>query len=83
MKHIPNGKFREPSVPHAYGFIYRQIMRDRVIPNAPVVLNTFYPSNPPTVRRCHDFGRSVARAVRSCTSDVMKFALFRLYIQYQ
>jgi len=32
-----------PVVPHAYGFIYHQIMQDRVPPNVPVIMNTFYP----------------------------------------
>ena len=69
MKTIPAGHHGHPSAPHAYGFLYRQIMRDRVVPNVPVVLNTFYPPNQPTVRRCYDFGRSVVRAIRSWKSD--------------
>ena len=69
LKQIPVGKHGVASVPHAYGFVYRQIMRDRVIPNVPVVLNTFYPPNQPTVQRCHDFGRSVVRALRTWKSD--------------
>ena len=52
-------------MPHAFGFIYRQIMRDRVVPNVPVILNTFYPPNQPTARRCFELGRLVGRAIRS------------------
>src|SRR6185437_8257853 len=37
------------AIPHAYGFVYRQIMRDRVVPNVPLVINTFYPPNQPSV----------------------------------
>jgi OH-DDVA oxygenase len=48
---------------HAFGFVYRQIMRDRVIPNVPVIANTFFPPNQPTARRCFEFGRTVARAI--------------------
>lgn len=52
-------------MPHAFGFIYRQIMRDRVVPNVPIILNTFFPPNQPTARRCFELGRLVGRAIRS------------------
>jgi Catalytic LigB subunit of aromatic ring-opening dioxygenase len=55
--------------PHAYSFVYRQIMRDKVVPNVPVALNTFYPPNQPSVRRCYDFGKSLVRAIKSWDSD--------------
>jgi len=54
---------------HAFGFIYRQIMRDRVIPNVPVIANTFFPPNQPTARRCFAFGRLVGRVIREWDSD--------------
>lgn len=53
---------------HAFGFVYRQIMRDRVPPNVPVITNTFFPPNQPSARRCFDFGRSVGRAIRAWES---------------
>jgi OH-DDVA oxygenase/3-O-methylgallate 3,4-dioxygenase len=56
-------------IPHAYGFVYRQIMRDKVIPNVPIILNTFYPPNQPTVRRCFAFGQSIGRAIGSWPKD--------------
>lgn len=52
-------------IPHAYGFVYRQIMRDEVVPNVPIILNTFYPPNQPTVRRCFAFGRCIGNAIAS------------------
>jgi OH-DDVA oxygenase len=51
-------------VGHAFGFVYRQIMRDRVIPHVPVILNTFFPPNQPTARRCFDLGRLIGRVLR-------------------
>lgn len=54
---------------HAFGFVYRQIMRDRVIPNVPLIANTFFPPNQPSARRCFEFGRSVGRAVKSWPSE--------------
>ena len=51
--------------PHSCGFVYRQIMRDRVIPHVPVFVNTFFPPNQPTARRCFEFGRAVGRALKA------------------
>lgn len=51
--------------PHAFGFVYRQIMRDRVVPNVPIIFNTFFPPNQPSARRCFEFGRLVGRVIRS------------------
>jgi 3-O-methylgallate 3,4-dioxygenase len=62
-------RFPREETPHAYGFIYRQLMHDAPIPTVPVVLNTFYPPNQPTVRRCYDFGKSIVRAIQSWKSD--------------
>lgn len=55
--------------PHAFGFVYRQVMKDKVVPNVPVILNTFYPPNQPTVNRCYDLGKSLVKAIESWDSD--------------
>ncbi|MET0307337.1 MAG: protocatechuate 3,4-dioxygenase [Sphingomonas sp.] len=52
-------------IPHAFGFVYRQIMRDRVIPHVPILLNTFFPPNQPTAKRCFELGRAVGRALKA------------------
>ena len=62
-------RFPKDETPHAYGFVFRQIMRDRAIPTVPIVINTFFPPNQPSVRRCYAFGRAVARAIESWESD--------------
>lgn len=54
---------------HAFGFIYRMIMRDAVVPNVPIVQNTFFPPNQPPARRSFEFGRSVGRAIREWDTD--------------
>jgi OH-DDVA oxygenase/3-O-methylgallate 3,4-dioxygenase len=51
--------------PHSFGFIYRQIMRDRVIPHVPIIINTFFPPNQPTARRCFEWGKAVGRALKA------------------
>lgn len=68
-KFLPQGTGWCNGIPHAYGFIYRQIMKDIVIPNVPIILNTFYPPNQPRAARCHDFGREVKAAIESWDSD--------------
>jgi OH-DDVA oxygenase/3-O-methylgallate 3,4-dioxygenase len=61
--------------PHSLGFIYRQIMRDDVIPNLPIIINTFFPPNQPTARRCFELGKAVGAAIRSWDKD-LRVAVF-------
>jgi hypothetical protein len=48
---------------HAFGFVHQRLMRDRVVPIVPVFLNTYYPPNQPTPRRCYRLGQAIRRAV--------------------
>jgi 3-O-methylgallate 3,4-dioxygenase len=66
---LPKGTGYVNGIPHAYGFIYRQIMKDQVIPNVPVVINTFYPPNQPRAARCYEFGKTLVAAIESWESD--------------
>ena len=50
-------------VGHAVGFIYRRIVRDRPVPVVPILLNTYFPPNQPTAKRCYGFGRAIGRAI--------------------
>ena len=50
-------------VGHAVGFIYRRILKDRPVPVVPILLNTYFPPNQPTAKRCYEFGRSIGRAI--------------------
>ena len=68
-RRLPKGSCYANGIPHAYGFIYRQIMQDRVIPNVPVILNTFYPPNQPSAARCYRFGAALKQAIESWESD--------------
>ncbi|HLI21178.1 MAG TPA: hypothetical protein VKV32_08675 [Stellaceae bacterium] len=54
---------------HAYGFIYRRLLKDKPLPLVPVLVNTFYPPNQPSPRRCFDFGRAIGRAIAGWESD--------------
>ena len=64
LKRLPGDE-----TPHAFGFVFRQIMSDRVVPTVPVLVNTFYPPNQPTAKRCADFGRALFRAIDAWDSD--------------
>lgn len=57
------------TIPHAYGFVYRQLMQDRPIASLPLFINTFYPPNQPTARRCAEFGRAVIRAIQQWSGE--------------
>ena len=50
---------------HAFGFVHRRMMTDRVIPIVPVALNTYFPPNQPRPRRCYELGKATRAAVRS------------------
>jgi len=54
---------------HAFGFIYRQIMRDSVVPNVPIIANTFFPPNQPTASRMFELGKVVGETIRAWDSD--------------
>jgi OH-DDVA oxygenase/3-O-methylgallate 3,4-dioxygenase len=54
---------------HAFGHIYRQVMRDKVVPNVPVYQNTFFPPNQPTAKRAYQFGQIIKKAIDSWDSD--------------
>ena len=54
---------------HAYGFIYRRLLKDKPLPLVPVLVNTFYPPNQPSPRRCFEFGHALGRAAASWPDD--------------
>ena len=55
---------------HAYGFIIERLFQGRAIPVVPVLLNTYYPPNAPTARRCYDIGVKLARIIERSPSDL-------------
>ena len=69
LTRLPTGAIGSNAAPHAYGFVYRRLMRDKVIPHVPVFVNTFYPPNQPPAARCYAFGQALGRAVASWPGD--------------
>lgn len=70
MKTLPEGPNGRRGLPHAFGYLYRRVMNDVPIPAVPVVLNTFFPPNQPTVSRCLALGRSIAHAIDAWKKDL-------------
>jgi aromatic ring-opening dioxygenase catalytic subunit (LigB family) len=54
---------------HAFGFIFGRIMNGVKAPMVPVIINTLYPPNQPTPRRCYELGQAVRQAVESFAGD--------------
>jgi hypothetical protein len=48
---------------HAWNFVHQRLMGDRVVPIVPVLLNTYYPPNQPTPKRCYELGRAIRQAI--------------------
>jgi catalytic LigB subunit of aromatic ring-opening dioxygenase len=50
---------------HAWSFVHQRIMRDRLVPIVPVLLNTYYPPNQPTPKRCYRLGAAIRAVVEA------------------
>jgi 3-O-methylgallate 3,4-dioxygenase len=66
MKSLVNDQYEG----HAYSFIHRRFMPDRPVPMVPVILNTYYPPNQPSPRRCFDLGVAIRELVQSFPEDL-------------
>lgn len=58
-----------PIAPHAFSFVYRQIMSDNPPPHVPILMNCFYPPTQPPMSRCIEFGRTLRDAIKNWDSD--------------
>ena len=56
---------RSSGIPHAFGFVYRQLFRGAPISNLPVFINTFYHPSRPTLERCIELGSALSDAIRA------------------
>jgi 3-O-methylgallate 3,4-dioxygenase len=62
---LPKGKGEG----HAHAFVRKRLMEDQSLPVVPVFLNTYYPPNQPTPRRCWKLGEAIRKAVESWPGD--------------
>jgi hypothetical protein len=55
---------------HAMAYVHRHVMDAKApVPIVPIFLNTYYPPNQPTPRRCYRLGEAVRRAVEAFPGD--------------
>jgi hypothetical protein len=59
-----------PVVPHAYSFVYHQIMGDEPPPHVPILFNLFYPPTQPSMARCIAFGLVLRDAILAWPHDL-------------
>jgi Catalytic LigB subunit of aromatic ring-opening dioxygenase len=50
-------------VPHGFAYVVKTLFDNDPVPMVPVFINTCYPPNRPTARRCYDFGIALRKAV--------------------
>ena len=55
---------------HAFGFVVKRLMGDRPIPIVPVLINTYYPPNQPTPKRCFELGQALRNAIDDAASGM-------------
>ena len=61
---------RPCGIGHAFAFVYHRIMKGKVVPHVPVILNTYYPPNQMTPKRSYKVGQVIRRAIESWPSDL-------------
>ncbi len=67
---LPGGEDRQHGIPHAFGFLYRRIMRDAPPPSVPIFLNVGVAPNQPRAARCLAFGHALRAAIEQLPSDL-------------
>lgn len=55
----------EVGLGHAFTFVYEHLLPSGDIPMVPLMINTFFPPNQPTPRRCYALGQALRRAIES------------------
>ena len=50
---------------HAFAYVQHRIIPDLLIPTVPIMVNTYYPPNQPTPKRCYEIGRAVRSAIEA------------------
>lgn len=64
-RHLPD----KQGIGHAFSFLYGRLMPNKVLPMVPIMLNTYYPPNQPTPKRCYALGQAIRRAVENWPDD--------------
>lgn len=70
IAHISRVPDHHPQMGHAYAFVCRRIMQANVVPMIPVMVNTYYPPNQPTLGRCYALGQEIRSAIDSWPEEI-------------
>lgn len=62
-------KPRPQGIGHGWSFVVKRIMHNEPLPIVPVIVNTCYPPNQPTPRRCYALGRAIRAAIEAWDSN--------------
>ena len=54
---------------HAFTFVYNRLLPEGGVPMLPVMVNTFFPPNQPTPRRCYALGQALRQAIEEWDAD--------------
>ncbi|MGE0315671.1 MAG: protocatechuate 3,4-dioxygenase [Lautropia sp.] len=54
---------------HAFGFVHHRLAAGLDLPVVPVFLNTYFPPNQPTPRRCYRLGQAIRAAIERYPGD--------------
>ena len=71
------GRGEQGGIGHAFGYVYNRLMTDGIIPTVPVMLNTYYPPNQPTPKRCYNLGQALHARPSSPGIRIFEWASWR------
>lgn len=57
------------TIGHAFYYVYRRLMNNKVLSNVPILLNTYYAPNQVPVKRCYQLGKALREAIEAWDSD--------------
>jgi hypothetical protein len=79
VRHLSNQDFdlacsnqlrEEVGLGHAFTFLYEKLLPEScIVPLVPFMVNTYYPPNQPSPRRCYALGQALRRAVEAWKGD--------------
>lgn len=55
----------ERGIGHAFSFLYQRLWPECDVPIVPIMINTYYPPNAPTPKRCWNLGLAVSKAIEA------------------
>jgi hypothetical protein len=70
--YLAEARTRRPvkrGVPHGFAYVVKTLLENDPIPMVPVFINTCYPPNRPSARRCYDFGIALRKAIETMPGD--------------